>query len=104
MSFLLTGCVTFSQKEAEIVGQGVYATGDAITIGRVDEAQKYNNVVKKYFPNPKKPIKVSAFNPTIGQKNDCLSFNRQSSRINRRGSHFRLRSQCSISACRGSRT
>ncbi|MGZ9410044.1 MAG: hypothetical protein ACXW3J_05370, partial [Methylocystis sp.] len=38
------------------------------------------------------------------QKNDCLSFNRQSSRIYGRGNHFRLRNHCSISACRGSQT
>jgi hypothetical protein len=62
---LLNGCVTFSEKNSEVLSVAVYATKDSIDNSRIDLAEKYSNEATRLVKPPKKRVEVK---PIIEKK------------------------------------
>ena len=59
--FSCAGCASVSQRQNSAISKGIYAEHAAMTAGRFDEAEKYNDQLTRLVLPPKAPPVVHAF-------------------------------------------
>jgi hypothetical protein len=61
LMFAGVGCASVSQRQNAAISKGIYAEHAAMTAGRFDDAQEYNDQLIRLVPPPKQPQVVHSF-------------------------------------------